>query len=393
MTGLTEAGIRRFTEIGWSYVENGTVPGMVTGLASGDDLHIDMHGAMSIGGPPLRRDTIFRIASISKPITAVTLLLLVQEGLVSLDEPLDRLLPELANRRVLRRIDGPLDDTVPAERPATVRELLTFSWGFGGDLRMYAAAAEGNPWPIHTAMTSVPLYTLGVPDLLKQADPDEWMRLLGELPLLGQPGSVWLYNTGAAVAGVLCARAAGMPLIDVMRTRLFEPLGMHATSFWTAETDRVPTQYRPVDGRLEEFDPPDGMWSSPPAFGDGSAGLMSTIDDVLAFARMMARGGSPLLDHGLWAEATRSHLPDELYQPTVDDFLHGRRWGYCMSVIPSGPQAGAFGWFGGLGLSWLSEHSRDLSVVVLTQRLFDGAHATPCWHLELQEAAFAAVRR
>ena len=391
MPRLTEAGIERFSGIARSYVEDATVPGMVTGLAAGDDVHVDVLGAMSIDGAPMRRDTLFRIASISKPITAVTLLLLVQEGLLSLDEPVDRLLPELAGRRVLRRIDGPLEDTVPAERPATVREMLTFTSGFGGDLRMYAAAAEGHPWPIHTAMTSVPLYTLGVPDLQKQPDPDEWMRLLGELPLLGQPGSVWLYNTGAAVAGVLCARAAGNPLIEVMRTRLFEPLGMSETTFWTPETDRVPTQYRPVDGALELFDPPDGMWSGPPAFGDGSAGLVTTIDDVLAFARMMARGGAPLLESTLWAEATRSHLPDELYRPNVDDFLHGRRWGYCMSVIPDGPQAGAFGWFGGLGLSWLSERSRDLSVVVLTQRLFDGAHATPRWHLELQEAAFAAV--
>jgi CubicO group peptidase (beta-lactamase class C family) len=133
------------------------------------------------------------------------------------------------------------------------------------------------------------------------------------------------------------------------------------------------------------------MWSGPPAFGDGSAGLVSTIDDVLAFARMMARGGEPLLDRALWAEATRSHLPDHLVLPNVTQFLHGRRWGYGMSVIPDGPQAGAFGWFGGLGLSWLSEHSRDLSVVVLTQRLFEGAHATPVWHVELQDAAFAAV--
>lgn len=391
MTGLTGDGVRRFTEIGAAYVKDGTLPGMVTGLVSGDDVHVDVLGSISVDGPPMQRNTVFRIASISKPITAVTLLLLVQEGLLSLDEPVDRLLPELADRRVLRRIDGPLDDTVPAERPATVRELLTFTAGLGGDLRMYAAAADGEPWPIHTALTTPPIFTLGVPDLQKQPDPDEWMRLVGELPLLGQPGTRWLYNTGSSLAGVVCARAAGLPLIEVMRTRLFDPLGMTKTAFWTPETGRMPTLYRPVDGSLELMDPPDGMWSTPPAFGDGAAGLVSTIDDVLAFARMMARGGEPLLDHALWAEATRSHLPDELYQPNVDDFLHGRRWGYCMSVIPDGPQAGAFGWFGGLGLSWLSEHSRDLSVVVLTQRLFDGAHATPRWHLELQDAAFAAV--
>ncbi|HEY1974547.1 MAG TPA: serine hydrolase domain-containing protein [Pseudonocardia sp.] len=391
MTGLSRAGTARFSQTAARYVADGTLPGVVTGLARGDEVHVDVLGSMSIDGPPMRRDTIFRIASLTKPMCAVTLLLLVGEGLVALDEPVDRLLPELADRPVLRHIDGPLHDTVPAERPSTVRELLTFTYGFGGTLRMYAAAAKGKPWPIHTAMTSVPLYTLGVPELRKQPAPDEWMRLLGQLPLLGQPGTVWLYNTGAAVAGVLCARAAGMPLVDVMRTRLFEPLGMNTTSFWTAEVDRLPALYRPTDAGLELFDPPNGMWSGPPAFGDGSAGLVSTIDDVLAFARMMARGGEPLLDRALWAEATRSHLPDHLVLPNVTQFLHGRRWGYGMSVIPDGPQAGAFGWFGGLGLSWLSEHSRDLSVVVLTQRLFEGAHATPVWHVELQDAAFAAV--
>ncbi len=154
---------------------------------------------------------------------------------------MDRLLPELADRRVLRRMDGPLDDTVPAERPVTARDLLTFTFGFGMAVEMFGAE---KPWPVVAASEELSLCTLGPPAPAAQPEPDIWIEALGSLPLLAQPGERWLYNTGASVLGVLLARAAGQPLDTVLRTRLFEPFGMPDTAFFTTEADRLATAYR-----------------------------------------------------------------------------------------------------------------------------------------------------
>ena len=137
------------------------MPGLVALVASGDDVHVEALGSLSIGGPPVQRDSLFRIASTTKPITGAVTMALVDEGLLALDEPVTRLLPELASPRVLRRMDGPLDDTVPAEREITVRDLLTFTFGFGMHIEMFTAAT---PWPIVTAATEAQLATIGPPD-------------------------------------------------------------------------------------------------------------------------------------------------------------------------------------------------------------------------------------
>ena len=126
-------------------------------------------------------------------------------------------------------------------------------------------------------------------------DPDTWIAALGSLPLLAQPGERWMYNTGAQVLGVLAARAAGQPFNEVLATRIFEPLGMPDTGFWTADTRRFATAYQPTSDGLVVLDDPAGKWSRPPEFGDGAAGLVSTADDLLAFARMLLRGGAPVL--------------------------------------------------------------------------------------------------
>ena len=157
---------------------------------------------------PVARDSIFRIASTTKPITAAATLALAAEGLLDLDEPVDRLLPELACRRVLRRADGPLDDTVPAARAITVRDLLTFTFGFGMMGEMFASP---QPWPVVAATGELRLATIGPPDPPVPPDPDTWIAALASLPLLAQPGERWMYNTGAQVLGVLAARAAGQP--------------------------------------------------------------------------------------------------------------------------------------------------------------------------------------
>ncbi len=387
MAHLTPEGLARFDQAAATHVGNDKVPGLVALVASGDEAHVVALGSLSVGGPPARRDSLFRIASTTKPITGAATLALVKEGLLTLDEPVDRLLPELADRRVLRRMDGPLNETVPAQRAITARDLLTFTFGFGMVVEMFMSP---EPWPVVAAATDLHLSTLGPPSPAEQPDPDTWIEALGTLPLLAQPGERWLYNTGASVLGVLLGRAAGMSFADVLRTRVFEPLSMTDTSFWVEDTDRLATAYVPTPDGLEVWDPPDGQWSRPPAFGDGAAGLVSTVDDLAAFARMLLRGGEPVLLPEAVAQMTRDQLTPEQKSRAGEGFLAGRSWGFCQSVVTDGPYAGAFGWDGGLGSSWLVDPRRDLTVVVLTQRLFETALA-PQVHRDLQASALAAL--
>jgi CubicO group peptidase (beta-lactamase class C family) len=384
--GLAKDGLERFAGVAASHVGDDKVPGLVALVAHGDEVHVEVLGTLAVGGRPVERESLFRIASTTKPVTAAATLALVREGLLDLDEPVDRLLPELANRRVLRRMDGPLDDTLPAAGPVTVRGLLTFTFGFGMALEMFMAP---EPWPVVAAATEAGLATIGPPQPDDFVDPDTWIAGFGELPLLAQPGERWLYNTGAHVLSVLCARAAGMSYDEVLRTRIFGPLGMRDTGFSTDDVGRLATAYQPTAEGLVVWDAPDGQWSRPPVFFDGAAGLVSTVDDLLAFARMLLRGGDPVLTADQVREMGRDHLSTEQREFGAA-FLGGRGWGLGTSVVLEGPWAGAIGWDGGLGTSFLVHPARDLAVIVLTQRLFETAQA-PAVHQDLQAAALAAA--
>jgi CubicO group peptidase (beta-lactamase class C family) len=383
--GLNAAGLRRLRAVAEQHVGDERVPGLVALVARGDQVHVEALGTLAIGGAPVSRDSLFRIASTTKPITGAATLALIGEGLLRLDEPVDRLLPELAGRRVLRRMDGPLDDTVPAVRPITARDLLTFTFGFGAVTEMFFSPT---PWPVVAAAGQRRLATLGPPDPGEQPDPGTWIAGLGTLPLLAQPGERWMYNTGASVLGVLLARAAGQPFAEVLRTRIFEPLGMRDTGFWTAQPGRLATSYRAGPGGLAVWDGPGGGWSRPPAFGDGAAGLVSTADDLLAFARMLLRGGPPVLS----ADAARAMTSDQLtpaqkaHGGLGPDFFTGRSWSFGQAVADSG----AFGWDGGFGTSWLVDPGPGLTVIVLTQRMFETSDP-PQVHRDIQAAAYAAL--
>ena len=379
-------GVRRaIHDAAAAHVGDELVPGLVALVAYGDDVHVEALGSLGIGRPPVRRDSIFRIASTTKPITGAATLALVEEGLLDLDEPVGRLLPELAQPRVLRRIDGPLDDTEAAERAITLRDLLTFTFGFGLAVEMFMAPT---PWPVVEAANALRLATLGPPDPAVQPDPDTWIARLGSLPLVAQPGRRWLYNTGAQVLGVLLARAAGQPLGEVLRTRVFEPLGMRDTGFFTLEQDRLATAYRATATGLEAYDEQDGVWSRPQAFSDAAAGLVSTVDDLLAFARMLLRGGSPVLTSGAVGAMTSDQLtPGQKAGGGLGpEFFATGSWGYCVRVEADG----RFGWDGGLGTSWLVDPAHDLTVIVLTQRMFESPQP-PQVHRDIQAAAYAAV--
>ena len=235
--------LARIDEIVEGAVDEGQAPGVVAAVARGDGVHVVTKGVMAIGGPPMRRDTLFRISSNTKPITAVAVLSLVETGLLELDGAVDDLLPELTDRRVLRRPDGPLQETVPALRSITVRDLLTFTWGFGMQGAMFMAP---EPWPIVGAAADRQLSTFGPPQPATMPDPDTWMARLGELPLLAQPGERWLYQSGSQVLGVLAARAAGAPFEDVLRERVFGPLDMNDTGFHATDASRLSTAYETV---------------------------------------------------------------------------------------------------------------------------------------------------
>jgi len=387
MSGFAADGLERLAAVAASHVGAQKVPGLVALVASGEDVHVEALGSLSIDGPSVQRDSLFRIASTTKPITGAVTMALVDEGLLGLDEPVTRWLPELAAPRVLTRMDAPLDDTVAAQREITVRDLLTFTFGFGMHVEMFMAA---EPWPIVVAATEAQLATIGPPDPKTAPDGDEWIKRLGSLPLMAQPGERWLYNTGAQVLGVLCRRAAGAAsYADVLRSRVFAPLGMHETSFVAAETARLATAYANTPEGLTVWDPPEGNWSRRPAFEDGAAGLVSTVDDLLAFAQMLLRNGEPVLTPTSAAEMSRDQLTPA-QREGQEMFLGERSWGLCQSVIVSGDRAGAFGWDGGLGSSFLVDPLRDLIVIVLTQRLWDTAQP-PAVHTDIQAAAYAAL--
>ena len=199
------------------YAERGDVPGIVTLVRRRGEVHVDATGSKMVGGSePMRRDTIFRIASLTKPIAAAAAMILVEECKLRLDEPVDRLLPELSRRTVLKRLEGPVDDTVPAKRPITVRDVLTFRMGYG------IVMAPPDTYPIQKAMSEHRLGQ-GPPRPQTPPAPDEWIRRVGTLPLMHQPGEKWLYHTASDVLGVLIARTSGRPLETFLRERISIP--------------------------------------------------------------------------------------------------------------------------------------------------------------------------
>jgi len=385
--GLDATVLGRIDEIVERAVAQGQVPGVVAAVAQGESVHVATSGVMALGGAPMRRDTLFRISSMTKPITAAVVLSLVDDGLLELNTAVDELLPELADRRVLRRPDGPLGQTFPAQRSITVRDLLTFTWGLGMQGAMFMAP---KPWPIVTAAAERDLCTFGPPQPGAMPEPDTWMARLGELPLLAQPGERWLYQSGSQVLGVLAARAAGAPFEHVMRERLLDPLGMSDTGFHAADTGRLATAYENRDGRFVVTDHPDGQWAHPPLFADGSGGLVSSVDDLVAFGRMLMRGGSPVLGLQTTAEMTRDQLTAAQRANLWPgfSFLEDRGWGYGVSVLDDG----RYTWEGGLGTAWSNMPSRDLTVVVLTQRSADETGMPPVCG-ELLAAARATFAR
>jgi CubicO group peptidase (beta-lactamase class C family) len=365
---FSKARLERMHDVLAGHVLAGWAPGLVSLVSRRGEVHVDVIGAKAVDGEPMQRDTIFRIASLSKPVTAVATMILVEECLLRLDDPVDKLLPELAGRQVLAQIDGPLDETVPAERPITVRDLLTFRMGFG--------VMFGPEIPIAVAAREkgVAVGMPGAPSLT----PDEWIANLGSLPLMCQPGEKWLYHTGSDVLGVLIARVSGRPLETFLRERIFEPLGMVDTGFSVPpdKLDRFATSYREdaeTGGLLLIDGVADSAWAAPPGFPSGGGGLVSTADDFHAFGQMMLAKGAGILSRPSVELMTTDQLTPA--QKAVSGFFPGyfddRGWGFGVAVdtVRTGLHSvGRFGWDGGTGTSWWSDPAEGLTGILMTQR-------------------------
>ena len=370
-------------------IDPNALPGAVWLVAHGDDLVVSVSGTQAIGSEaPMRRDTIFRIASMTRAVTAAAVLMLVEEGKVTLEENAERLLPELANARVLRTLQSPIDDTVPARTSITVKQLMDYTFGTG--------LVFDTTVPINQAIKQEQL-VIGTPIPMTPHDPDEWMRRFGALPLMYQPGERWLYDAGSSIQGVLVRRASGMDFDTFIEERITAPLGMRDTGFyvpankfdrfagcgvWTNAETRQPTR--------TDRDGTDSAYATRPVFPSGSAGLCSTVDDYLAFARMLKNGGEHngrrLLSTESVRRMTTNQLSDAVRAASAEslfpNFFDTYSWGHGLAVQVATNQdtqtPGAFGWEGGFGTSYFVESSRDVISIVMTQCtdfLFDGGLA------------------
>jgi len=380
---FSEADLRALDAALDAPIQNGELPGLVALVSHGENAHVHAAGVQDLSTrAPMRRDTIFRVASMTKLVTAAATMLLVEDGKFGLDDPIDRFLPELANRRVLRTMDSPLDDTVLAARPISVRDLLTCRMGLG------AVLADPTAYPLLKAMAERELAPSAV---IFPHSPEEYLRRMGELPLIHQPGERWLYHTGLDVAGILVARASGMSFGEFLTRRIFALLGMRDTGFSVpaGQIARLATAYqRGPDGKsLVVFDPAEGgKWSRPPAFESGGGGLVSTVDDYNAFGQVLLGkgevGGVRVLKPESAAEMTKDQISTA--QKTASPFFPGfwdhQGWGLGMAVVtqpdPVSAVPGRCGWFGGYGTTFFFDPHRNCVATLLFQRVMSGADDT-----------------
>lgn len=349
------------------YTGDGSLPGAVAVVARGDDVEVAVAGSVDRDGTaPMTRESIFRLASVTKPITAAALLVLVDDGVVGLDDPIARWLPELAAPVVVRTPASPVDDVVPVRRPVTVFDVLTSQagWGFPSDFGLPAVRAL---FPVQPDGREVQRF----PPV------DEWVAALATVPLLYQPGESWLYDTCSALQGVLVARASGTALPDFLAERVFAPLGMTDTAFSVsaAKQARFTSFYMKTGDGLVLADTPDGRWAAEPAFPLGSGGLTGTVDDWLAFARMLLAGGEPVLSRESVRLMTTDHTTPA-HREIGALFLDGEGWGMGGAVDGT-----RYGWVGGTGTSAHVDLATGTVALLFTQVGEDSPEA-PAWMRE-----------
>lgn len=386
------------------YVERGELTGFVALVSRGGEVHVECGR--------YERDTIFRLASMTKPIAAAAALRLVEDGVIRLDDGIDELLPELAGLQVLRSIESPVDDTVPLSRPITLRDVLTNTMGTG------VVFAEPGTYPIQAALGGAGFEA----GLGPKPGPEEFLRRLARVPLVHQPGEAWMYNIASDVLGILVSRAAKQSFGDFLRERIFEQLGMRDSAFWVPpeKISRLPRAYLPDEkagGLKLEDEAAGGIFSEPPALESGAGGLVATVDDFHAFARMLldrgAIAGGRILAESTVEAMTSDQLSEEVKSrsPWTPGWFASHGWGYGVGVVtaaddsidlalsPFDPEfrsdggasaPGAYGWSGGYGTTWRNDPAKDLAAVLMTQVGMVSA-AGPTFFRDFLNLAFAAV--
>jgi CubicO group peptidase (beta-lactamase class C family) len=382
--GLSSERLARLTARMQEFEKDERISGVVTLVSRrGALVHNDVLGFQDVESQtPMRRDTLFRIASMTKPITSVAVLMLVEEGEIGLEESVEPWLPELASLRVLRDPAGSLARTTPAPRGVTVRDLLTHRSGLA-----YTFTSTG---PLSKALTAGGL--LGSSSTIS---PDEWMKRLGKLPLAYAPGTRWHYGLSTDVLGVLVERVARVPFGDFLRTRIFEPLGMRDTGFEVPpeKLGRLATLYAidPKTGKVAVMDrPPESTFAKAPGFASGGGGLVSTADDYVRFGRMLLGKGQldgvRILSPRMVERMTTDHLTPEQrkIQFLGRDFWAGQGFGLGVSVVDDPTRAigselvskGTHGWGGAHGTWYFVDPEEELVAVMMIQ-LFGGARTVP----------------
>ena len=359
------------------YVDRGEVGNVVTLLyRRGQRAHADQIGWLDEAFTvPVGEDTIFRIASMTKPIVSVAALMLLEEGKLRLDDPVDRWLPELADRRVMRDSAGDIDDTYPSPRAITVLDLLTHRPGLASQFT--AGGKIGK---------AVAKLHIGNALLLTGSDPDDWLARLGALPLVYEPGTHFNYGFATDVLGFLVARIAGTGLEDFLRQRIFSPLGMVDTGFHVPpdKLSRLSIAHMPdaVTGKPILHDHPNSSpWTQPKSVPSGSAGLVSTAEDYARFGTMLRDGRAPNGDRLLSRKTIELMTTDFLTAEQRGrlflgfDMWSARGFGLGVSVVDrlAGQynlgSIGRFGWGGAFGTTWFNDPSEDLTAIMMIQSL------------------------
>jgi CubicO group peptidase (beta-lactamase class C family) len=393
--GFSAARLARMTAAMQGYADRGEVTGVVTlAWRRGETAHFEALGLRDDAEQlPMQRDTLFRIASMTKPVTSAAIMMLIEEDQLALDAPIAQWLPELASPRVLRDPGGPLDQTDAARAPITVLDVLTHRAGYA-----YHFTATG---PLAEAYEAV------FNGFESQAGPHAWLARVATLPLMFQPGTRWHYGIATDILGVLIHRVSGLTLGDFFRTRIFEPLGMRDTAFWVHESQlaRLATAYS-IDPatrkRVVDDHPASSRWANPHRFQGGGGGLVSTAEDYLQFARLLLGRGrvgeTRLLSHRS-VDLMRSNFlsRDQRRAPAFGHIVWaGQGFGLGLSIVDDPAQqlplgyrsTGSFGWAGAYGTNWFGDPVEDLIGLMLIQRRAVEPFAMP---LEFERRLYDAI--
>ncbi|WP_446743030.1 serine hydrolase domain-containing protein [Silvibacterium acidisoli] len=395
--GFSEAGVERFRLGLRAHVESRQVPGLVALVERDGEQHVEIAGHIGLDSDtPMTRDSIFRIASITKPVAAAAAMILVEECRIRLDDSIDPWLPELANRRVLTSWSS-LDETVSAKRSISLRDLLTSCMGFGSIM------TAPDTYPIQKLIRELRIGGDGPPLLSANFTMDEWLKNLGSLPWLAQPGEKWMYHVSIDVLGALIQRVSGQRFGAFLQDRIFDPLGMKDTGF-SVPADKMHrlahmyTRNRQTD-KLEHYDDPaKSAWSVPPTFESAGGGLVSTVDDYYAFTRMLLDRGSfrkrRILSPASVALMTSDQVSPQQRAGSELFFGDYSSWAFGMAVDTGRREIyhspGRFGWTGGYGTTAYVDPKNRMIGVFFSQRMMESPEPprvfTDFWNL-----AYAAM--